>query len=130
MFDAPPGPLLVIATHTMPPRGHGWEYATWPHIYPQRVASALTCEYGQVDQLGEALRAFKAAQAGVPRAEVRARTLVAAARARVDAARANLAGTIVAEYQRGARVADLASRAEYSRENIRRILRAAGVEPD
>lgn len=76
------------------------------------------------------MRALKTAQAAVPRAEQRARALVAAARAQVDQARARLAETIVTEYQRGARVADLAKRAEYSRETIRRILRAAGVEPD
>jgi hypothetical protein len=94
------------------------------------MASAVTWEYGQVDQLGEAVRALKAAQAGVPRAEERARQVVAAARGKVDAARADLAARIVAEYKGGARVAELARRAEYSRETIRRVLRAAGVEPD
>lgn len=94
------------------------------------MAMGLTCHDGQVDQLGEAVRALKTAQAGVPRAEERARRLVADARARVDSARADLAGLIVAEYERGVRVAELARRAEYNRETIRRILRAAGVEPD
>jgi len=76
------------------------------------------------------LRALKTAQAGVPKAEQRARELVEAARAKVDTARAALAETIVTDYQNGGRVADLAKRAEYSRETIRRILRAGGVEPD
>jgi hypothetical protein len=93
------------------------------------VAIALTCEYGQVDQLGEAVRAFKAAQAGVPRAEERAAQLIVAARTRVDTARQALAAVIVTEYQAGVRVAELARRADYSRETIRRILRAAGIEP-
>lgn len=94
------------------------------------VARALTWEYGQVDHVGEAARALKAAQDGVPKAEERARQVVAAARAKVDAARRKLAQAIVAEYGRGARVGDLALRSAYSRETIRRILRAAGVEPE
>jgi hypothetical protein len=102
----------------------------WPQLSRPAVARALTCEYGQVDHVGEALKAYKAAQAAVEKADERARQLVADARTRVDAARRKLAQTIVAEYGGGARVADLARRSDYSRETIRRILRAAGVEPE
>lgn len=90
----------------------------------------MTCQYGLVDQLGEAVRAFKAAQAGVPRAEERAKQLVADARAKVDQARAKLADAIVAEYGRGAKQIDLIQRTGYSRERVRQILRAAGIQPD
>lgn len=83
-----------------------------------------------VDHVGEALRALREAENGVPQAEERARQLIAEARAAVVAARTVLAEAIAAEYEAGARVGDLASRAEYSRETIRRILRAAGFEAD
>lgn len=94
------------------------------------MAYVLTCDDGQVDQVVSALRALKAAQSGVPRAEQKAKDLVAAAREQVNQARAHLAEQIVAEYQRGAKVGELAARSEYNRETIRRILRAAGVEPE
>lgn len=83
--------------------------------------------------LDGALRALRRAEADVPRARERAeqcaRKINAAARARVDEARTGLHAAIVAEYQQGAGVVELAGRADYSRETIRRILRAAGVEP-
>lgn len=93
----------------------------------------LACNDGHVDQVGEALRALKAAMAAVPRAQQRARQLVADARADVDRKRAELAERIVAEYEAGepgSRVGELAKRSEYSRETIRRILRDAGIEPE
>jgi hypothetical protein len=111
----------------------GWPHSAtdvWPQYWLAHVAYTLTCNYGQVDQVEAALRAFKAAQAGVPKAEQRARELIAAARAEVDKARTVLADAIVNDYLDGDRVADLARRAEYSRETIRRILRAANVDPD
>ena len=83
-----------------------------------------------MDQLGEAVKAFKAAQAGLPRAEERAEQLVADARAKIDEKRRALAAAIVAEYENGARVNDLARRSDYTRETIRRILRAAGIPPE
>jgi hypothetical protein len=94
------------------------------------VAYGLTCHDGQVDQVAVALRALRAAQAGVPRAEQRAKDLVKAARDQEKQAREGLAAAIVAAYQAGARVGELASRAEYNRESIRRILRKAGIEPE
>jgi len=66
----------------------------------------------------------------VPAAEERARRIVADARAKVVVARTALAEAIVQEYEAGARVGELADRADYSRETIRRILRAAGVEAE
>ncbi|WP_117215249.1 hypothetical protein [Allorhizocola rhizosphaerae] len=94
------------------------------------MATSLTCEHGHVDHVGQAVKSLRAAQDGVLRTQARARQMVADARAKVDQARATLAAVIVAEYEAGARVSDLAARAEVSRETIRRILRAAGVEAD
>lgn len=98
------------------------------------MALLLSCEYGQVDQVGKALNELRRAESDLPRAEQRAeqraREIKAAARAKVEQARRELYAAIVAEYTAGARVGELARRAEYSRETIRRILRAAGVEPD
>lgn len=93
------------------------------------MAIARPWDYGYVDQVGAALGKLRAAQEAVPIAEEQGRQLVADARARVDAARAELAEKIVAEYLDGARVSDLAKRSEYNRETIRRLLRAAGIEP-
>lgn len=101
-----------------------------PHSCLSHVAYVLTCKYGQVDHVETAARALKDAQADVPRAEQKARELVKAAREKVDQARKALAETIVNEYLDGDRVADLARRADYNRETIRRILRTAGVDPD
>jgi hypothetical protein len=53
-----------------------------------------------------------------------------AAREQAYSTRLELAGAIVGEYGAGARVGELARRASYSRETVRVILRAAGVEPD
>ena len=94
------------------------------------MAYTLTCHDGQVDHVAAALRALRTAQAGVPKAEQRAREIIAAARDKVDEERVALHETIVADYLAGGRVSDLARRSEYNRETIRRILRAAGVEPD
>lgn len=64
------------------------------------------------------------------RAQDRARAIVAAAQGKVDKARDQRDAAIVAEYQAGARVGELARRADLTRETIRRILRAAGIEAD
>jgi hypothetical protein len=84
--------------------------------------------------LDEAVRALKAAEAGVPRAEERAeeraRQIKAAARARVDRARQELHEAIIAEYRGGARQVDIVKISGYSRERVRQILRAGGIEPD
>lgn len=83
-----------------------------------------------VDHVGRALEALRAAEDGVPQAQERARQMVADARAVVAQARAALAEAIAVEYEQGARVGELAARASYSRETIRRILRAAGFEAE
>jgi predicted transcriptional regulator len=55
---------------------------------------------------------------------------VAAARAAVPEVRARLADAIVTAYRSGMRVGEIARISGYGREQVRRILRRAGVEPD
>lgn len=52
---------------------------------------------------------------------------VAAARAAVPAVRARLADAIVAAYRQGVKVGEIARVSRYGREQVRRILRKAGV---
>ncbi|MCM0677652.1 hypothetical protein NCC78_23615 [Micromonospora phytophila] len=84
--------------------------------------------------LGGAMRALRAADEALPQAEEHAaqlaRQVKAEARARVEQARAELHRAIVAEYRAGARQVDLVKRTGYSRERVRQILRAGGVEAD
>lgn len=76
--------------------------------------------------LEAALAAYQAAQQRVLDAREEERAALAA----VPVARAQLAAAIVAEAVAGARVGDLARRTGYGREQVRRILRAGGVEAD
>jgi len=77
-------------------------------------------------ELEAAKEAYRAALDAVDRAKASVKAALAA----VPAARGRLAREIVAEHGRGVRVADLAARSGYGREQVRRILRRAGVEPD
>lgn len=54
---------------------------------------------------------------------------VSAARSALPDARARLAAAIVGAYRAGMRVGDIARTTSYGREQVRRILRAGGVEP-
>ena len=76
--------------------------------------------------LEQAVRAFAQAQAEVTQTQ----QLLAEKRAEVPRARARLAAVIVEAYQRGMRQNEIVSVTGYTRESVRRILRAAGVEPD
>jgi hypothetical protein len=84
--------------------------------------------------LEAAVRALHRAEEDMPRvrerAAAKAKEMTDAAQAKVDQARKARDAAIVAEYERGVRVGELAKRADLNRETIRRILRAAGVEPD
>lgn len=73
--------------------------------------------------LETAARKLRTAQAAVPRAEERAAQIVAEARARVDAARRELAEQIRAADRAGMRQVDIVAATGYSRERIRQILR-------
>lgn len=78
----------------------------------------------------DATAAYRAAHEAVAEAKVEAKALVRASQDRLRAARADLARAVVAAYQDGARVRDLAETTGLSREWVRLALRAAGVEPD
>jgi hypothetical protein len=59
-----------------------------------------------------------------------AKAQLAAGHARVRAARETLAQAVVAAYLDGTRMRDLAEITGLSRERLRQVLRAAGVDPD
>lgn len=75
-----------------------------------------------VADLKAAVRKFRAAESGVPRAEERAARIVAEARARVDQARAELAEAIRAADRDGMRQRDIVAVTGYSRERVRQIV--------
>lgn len=77
-----------------------------------------------LDDLEAATLAYADAQTAVTDAQRR----VAEARDRVPEARERLAQAIVTATQAGARQVDVIRVTGYSREQVRRILRAAGVE--
>ena len=79
-----------------------------------------------LDDLEAAVRAYREAQDAVGDAE---RNL-AVVRAHVPEARAKLAEAIVRAARAGVRQRDIVAVTGYTRESVRRILRAAGVEPD
>jgi len=75
--------------------------------------------------LEAAAREYAQAQQAVADAQA----AVAAARERVPVARQRLAEAIVAATLAGIRQVDVMAITGYSREHVRRILRAAGVDP-
>lgn len=77
------------------------------------------------------MRDLEAASVAYQAALDRVTTAVAEVRAARDAvpqARAALADAIVAAYRSGARIVQIAAVTGYGREQVRRILRAGGVE--
>lgn len=82
------------------------------------------------DDLAAAAAALEAARGGVADAQDKAAAIVAGARAEVERRRAELAETIVAAARRGVRQREIVKATGYSRERVRQILRASGVEPD
>jgi hypothetical protein len=83
-----------------------------------------------LDDLEAATRAYRDAQAAVDDAQAAARQLVVDARATVDVKRAELADMIVAAARAGVRQTEIVRVTGYTRESVRRILRAGGVEAD
>jgi hypothetical protein len=69
---------------------------------------------------------YRAAQQAVDDAKAQVR----AAQERFRTARSAVQQSIVAEYRAGTRVRDLVAETDFSREWIRQVLRAAGVEAD
>lgn len=82
------------------------------------------------DDLEAATHAYREAQAAVEAAKAEAKQLVADARTNVTRTRERLAGAIVAAALAGRRQRDIAETTGYQREQVRRILRAGGVEPE
>jgi DNA-binding phage protein len=83
-----------------------------------------------VATLDDLVRAYRRAEKAVPAAERAAEARVKAAREARTAARLELAEGIVAAWQSGIQQAEIARRTGYSREQVRRILRANGVEAE
>ena len=81
-------------------------------------------------QLAGAVKAYRAAERAVERAEAAAAERVKAARQERARARQTLAEAIVEARRAGVRPIELQAQTGYSRERIRTILRAGGVEPD
>lgn len=78
-----------------------------------------------LDDLEAATRAYREAQEAVEKAEQN----LAAVKAEVPTARSRLAEEIVRAARAGARQRDIVAVTGYTRESVRRICRAAGVEP-
>lgn len=75
--------------------------------------------------LDDAANAYRQAQAEL----ADARTRVGQARAEVDRTREELAEAIVEAARSGVRQVEIVRRSGYTRESVRRILRAGGIEP-
>lgn len=81
-------------------------------------------------RLDDLARAFRRAEAAVPAAERDAEARIKKARQARDEARRVLAEAIVAAWRSGTSQVDIAKRTGYSREQVRRILRREGVQPE
>jgi hydrogenase maturation factor len=80
--------------------------------------------------LDAAVRDFRRASAGIDVAQRAAKRRVDAARERADAARRALHAAMVEAAENGMRPIEIERRTGYTKERVRQILRAGGVEPD
>ncbi|MGC9666357.1 hypothetical protein ACNTMW_07340 [Planosporangium sp. 12N6] len=83
-----------------------------------------------LDDLEAATRAYHEAQAAVDTAQANAKRIVDDAKTDVVRAREQLAETIVRAARAGVRQRDIVATTGYSREQVRRICRAAGITSD
>jgi hypothetical protein len=83
-----------------------------------------------VATLEDLVKAYRRAESAVPSVERAAAAKVKAAREARTTARLALAEGIVEAWHAGTSQAEIARITGYSREQVRRILRAHGVEPD
>ena len=81
-------------------------------------------------QLEDAVKAYRASLAGIETAKRAAEQRVRAARDKAEADRVKLAEAMVQAAREGTRQVDIIRITGYSREQVRTILRAGGVEPD
>lgn len=91
----------------------------WPRSHAWQARDVST-------DLPTATAEYRAAQQAVDDARAQLRT----EQARLRAARVALAEQVVAEAREGTRMRDLVAETGLSREWIRQLLRAAGVDPD
>ncbi|MEU4780221.1 hypothetical protein [Micromonospora sp. NPDC023633] len=82
------------------------------------------------DDLAAAVRAYEVARSAATDAQEEAARIVAAAKTDVVAARRRLADAIVAAARNGMRHVAIVRATGYTRERVRQILRANGVEAD
>lgn len=80
--------------------------------------------------LADAVKAHRAAEAAYERAKVDAAARVRRARQSREAARLRLAEAMVTAARDGMRQTDIIATTGYSRERVRTILRAGGIEAD
>lgn len=80
--------------------------------------------------LDSAVREYQRASAGIDAAQKAAKRRVEDARLRADAARRALHAAMVEAAQNGMRPIEIERRTGYTKERVRQILRAGGVEPD
>lgn len=103
----------------------------WTTRDPHIVAVQLGC-IGSFDvaTLDDLVKAYRRAENAVSAAQRAAEVKTKAARQARTAARLALADGIVEAWNAGTSQAEIARQTGYSREQVRRILRKAGVEPD
>ncbi|MER5701946.1 hypothetical protein ABT023_08305 [Micromonospora sp. NPDC002296] len=80
------------------------------------------------DDLATAAQAYQQAQATMSSAQAEAERMVTEARGEIVAARSRLAEAIVEAARSGMRQVDIVRATGYTRERVRQILRAGGVE--
>ena len=98
-----------------------------PHVVAGQGGCITFCDVATLDDLA---RAYRRAEDAIPAAERAAEAKVKAARQARTAARLALAEGIAEAWHAGTSQVEIARRTGYSREHVRRILRAAGVEPE
>ena len=76
------------------------------------------------------MRDFRRASAGIETAQRAAERRIAQAREKAAAARAALHAAMVEAAESGMRPVEIERRTGYTKERVRQILRAGGVEPD
>lgn len=80
--------------------------------------------------LDAAIRDYRRASAGIEAAQRAAKRRVDEARERAAAARTALHAAMVEAAENGMRPIEIERRTGYTKERVRQILRAGGVEPD
>jgi ParB-like chromosome segregation protein Spo0J len=80
--------------------------------------------------LDRAARDYRRAMAAVESAKQAAERKIAEARQRAETARITLAAAMIEAANDGVRPVEIQKRTGYTKERVRQILRAGGVEPD